>query len=85
MGQFKSKKSRKGFGRPTATAGQAVDREWRNIKVQDLQKDDLLAGKGLVSSVFHSCDDMWYVAAGESNEGFYPRDTEVLAFVRKDN
>jgi hypothetical protein len=88
MAGFKSKKPRTGFSRPTASGGEVVDRQWRDVYPEDLQEGDLVAGMGVITFLIPAtnCSDEIYVEAGlpESKDYFLPNDVKVKAFVRKD-
>jgi hypothetical protein len=83
MGRFKNKKPRTGFSRPQSTISSGEKRIWKNTKVKDLQKDDIIAGMGVVKQIFESCDGTWYIEAGESTADCFDPDLGFLAFVRK--
>lgn len=85
MAQFKNRKPKTGYSRPQATAGQEVTRHWQNTKVRDLQENDIIAGMGVVKTIFESCDGTWYIEAGEATEDFFEADLGLLAFVKKGN
>ncbi len=86
MGKLVNKAAKTGFNRPVAQASTEVTREWREVKVSQLDHDDLLAGFGVIKLITETCDtEEYYIQAGESNELFLEADKVVLAFVRKDS
>lgn len=84
MGRLKSKAPNPKFTKPSIDST-VVDRAWKNVEAQDLKIGDLIAGMGLINQIHRTCDEKFYVSAGESNEAFYSPDKVVLAFVRKDS
>ncbi len=83
MGNFKSKKPRLGYSAPTAVMNTDHGKEWRNAIPAELSVGDILAGKGMIKSIFESCDGTWYIEAGDSVEDFYAAHVEMKAFTRK--
>lgn len=88
-GGFKNKKVRPDLSRPVADLNvTGVTREWRHVKVQNLQEDDIVSGMGKVRmSVLETCDGQITVCAGYPEDKFYfiDIDTDVFAFVEKGN
>jgi hypothetical protein len=87
MGQFKSKAPRTGFNRPTSTASEPVDREWRDVYAKDLVEGDIVAGKGLITEAIRNIRPFVLIEAGHPNAlqyKLYELDI-VKAFVRKDS
>lgn len=85
-GKFKNKSVRPDLSRPVTTLT-GVTREWRHVKVQDLQEDDIVSGMGKVrSAVLSTCNGQITVCAGYPDDAYYfiDEDTEVFAFVEKE-
>lgn len=85
MGNFKTKKPNTGFTRPVANGSQNINREWKTIPAKDVQEGDIIAGMGIVKMTFEACDSTQYIEAGETTEIFLDLDTEVFAFVKKED
>jgi hypothetical protein len=87
---FKSKPTKgRTFSRPVADLDlTGVTREWRMVKVQDLQEDDIVSGMGLVQAVafmFDTNEIMLTVGYPDVKAKFLGRDELVFAFVEKEN
>lgn len=89
MAGFKSKKPRTGFNRPSAVAGQTVDRVWKKVLPTELAIQDTVAGLGVVTDIIAEvdCSGQVWLEAGipVSKEYFVDASTYVKAFVRKDS
>lgn len=86
MGKFKTKAPKTGYIRPISAMTETPGREWRRVAVQDVQVGDIIAGMGVVKTIFQTCrSDEYYLEAGESVEGSFDATKEVFAFVRKVN
>lgn len=85
MGNFKARKARTGFNRPSANVG-SVNREWRTVPISDLAIGDIVAGKGIVKLVFQTCNaDEYFLEAGETVEDCFDGSELVYAFVKKED
>lgn len=89
MAGFKNKPPKTGFNRPQATAGEVVDREWRDVLPESLCIGDIVAGCGVVveTSGMADCRDQVWIMAGmpDCKDYFIDKDLLVKAFVRKDS
>lgn len=87
MGKFKSKAPRTGYTAPSSVMTQDVDREWKDVYPDTLQKDDIVAGLGKVTEIenYLTCRNEVVISAGipESKEYFLEADSKVKAFVKK--
>lgn len=87
---FKSRsaKGRVDLSRPVVDLNRTiVDREWRDIQVQDVEEGDTVAGMGVVLSVLPTCRGTVFVEAGipESKIHTLEETTVVKVFVKKEN
>ena len=85
MGNFKSKKPRLGYTAPSALMNTEHNKEWRDCLPSELSQGDILAGHGVIKTIFESCDGMWYIEAGDSTEDFFADHLSLKAFTRKVN
>jgi hypothetical protein len=85
VGEFKARKPRVDLSRPVVDLGSNGAREWRTVKMKELQIGDVVAGMGRVEMALEACDYTIYIEAGESTEDFFDPDIEVFAFVPKGN
>ena len=85
MGKFKSKAARTGFNRPQATGSSEINREWKTVTIKQLAEGDIIAGKGIVKTIFQTCrDDEYYLEAGEVTDQVFSSEEQVYAFVKKE-
>jgi len=88
---FKSRsaKGRVDLSRPVVDLNRTiVDREWRNLQVQDLAEGDTVAGMGLVQAVtfmFDTHEIMLTVGYPEAKAKFFSEGEILFAFVKKEN
>jgi len=89
MAGFKNKRVKPNLRRPSVDLDRTgILREWKSVKVQDLEEDDIVAGMGRVlMGVLPTCDGQMAIHAGDPDDKFYFMDEndEVLAFVKKEN
>jgi len=88
MAGFKSRRTRPDGSRPSVDWDRThSDREWRDIEAQYLDKDDIVAGMGVILYVGETCRDEVAIEAGkpESKDYFLGKTEIVKAFVKKEN
>jgi hypothetical protein len=86
VGKLVNKRGRVDLSRPVVDLDRTHSpREWKHTTISRVQMDDTIAGMGKVNLIYEACDGTFFVEAGEDTEDFFDADTEVFAFIKKEN